>query len=90
MIKMTLSDDDIQKEVESWGRFADALRAEDRELFKEMMHLCYKYAPSIQVSPYPGEALFMSLLLLQHKTILWMVKELEDMKRKLKVEGLDP
>ncbi|HKZ41933.1 MAG TPA: hypothetical protein VJ044_13295 [Candidatus Hodarchaeales archaeon] len=87
---MTLSNDDIRKEVESWGRFADALRAEDRDLFKEMMRLCHQYAPSIQVSPSSGEALFMSLLLIQHKTILWMEKEIEDMKRKLNIEGLDP
>jgi hypothetical protein len=79
---MTLSDSEIIKEIESWRRFADVLRAEDRELFREMMRLCYEYVPAMQAreSPFPAEALFMSLLLLQHKTITWLTKEIERLK----------
>ena len=79
---MTLSDSDIIEEMDSWGRFAGALRAEDRALFKEMLRLCYEYFPAMQASesPFPSEALFMSLLLVQHKTIAWLVGEVEKMK----------
>lgn len=79
---MTLTDAEIIEELDSWGRFAAALRAEDRELFKEMLRLCYEYFPAIQAreSPFPNEALFMSLLLMQHKTIVWLAGEVEKMK----------
>ena len=79
---MTLSDVEIIEELESWQRFADALRAEDRALFKEMLMLCYEYFPAIQArdSPFPAEALFMSLLLVQHKTIVWLASEIERLK----------
>ena len=79
---MTLTDSDIVEELDSWGRFADALRADDRALFKEMMRLCYEYFPAIQArdSPFPAEALFMSLLLVQHKAIVWLASEVEKLK----------
>jgi hypothetical protein len=79
---MTLSDGEIIEELDSWKRFADALRAEDRALFNEMLRLCYEYFPAIQArdSPFPAEALFMSLLLVQHKTIVWLASEVEKLK----------
>ena len=79
---MTLSDAEIIEELDNWGRFADALRVEDRALFKEMLRLCYEYFPAMQTrkSPFPSEALFMSLLLMQQKTIAWLASEVEKMK----------
>jgi hypothetical protein len=79
---MTLSDGEILEELDSWQRFGDALRGEDRALFKEMLRLCYEYFPAIQAkdSPFPTEALFMSLLLVQHKTIVWLASEIERLK----------
>ena len=79
---MTLSDTEITDELDSWQRFADALRAEDRALFNEMLRLCYEYFPAMQArdSPFPTEALFMSLLLVQHKAIVSLAKEVERMK----------
>jgi hypothetical protein len=87
---MTLSDSEVIDELESWGRFADALRMEDRALFKEMLRLCYEYFPAMQAheSPSPSEALFMSILLMQHKTIVWLAGEVEKLKGE-KREGLD-
>jgi len=87
---VTLSDGEIIEELDSWQRFADALRAEDRALFKEMLRLCYEYFPAIQArdSPFPTEALFMSLLLMQHKTIVWLASEIEKLKAKSDA-GLD-
>ncbi len=82
---MTLSDVEIMEELDSWQRFADALRADDKALFNEMLRLCYEYFPAIQArdSPFPTEALFMSILLVQHKTIVWLASEVE----RLKVEA---
>jgi hypothetical protein len=79
---MTLSDAEIIEEFDSWQRFADALRAEDRALFEEMLKGCYEYFPAIQArdSPFPTEALFMSLLFMQHKTIVWLASEVERLK----------
>jgi hypothetical protein len=79
---MTLSDAEIIEELDSWQRFADALRADDRALFNEMLRLCYEYFPAIQArdSPFPAEALFMSLLFVQHKTIVWLASEVEKLK----------
>jgi hypothetical protein len=79
---MTLSDSEITEELNSWQRFADALRAEDRALFNEMLRLCHEYLPAMQArdSPFPTEALFMSLLLVQHKAIVSLAKEVERMK----------
>jgi hypothetical protein len=79
---MTFSDLEIIEELDSWGHFAGALRAEDRELFKEMLRLCYEYFPAMQAreSPFPSEAFFMSLLLMQHKTVMWLAGEVEKMK----------
>lgn len=87
---MTLSDAEIIEELDSWQRFADALRSEDRELFKEMLRLCYEYFPAIQAreSPFPSEALFMSILLAQHKAIVWLAGEVEKLKAE-KDERLD-
>lgn len=78
-----LSDARIMKEIESWRGFADSLRAEDRELFIEMMRACYQYAPSMhaKASPFPSEALFMGLLLLQHKMIAQLVREDEESRK---------
>ena len=88
---MTLTDTEMMEEMESWERFADALRADDRALFRDMLRLCYEYFPAMQVrdSPFPTEALFMSLLLVQHKTIVWLADEV----KRLKAENgarLDP
>ena len=79
---MTLSDGEIIEELDSWQRFADALRADDRALFHEMLRLCFEFVPAIQArdSPFPAEALFMSLLLVQHKTIVWLAPEVERLK----------
>jgi len=87
---MTLSDTDMMEELDSWGRFGEALRAEDRALFREMLSLCYEYFPAIEAreSPFPSEGLFMSILLMQHKTIVWLAAEVEKLKGE-KGAGLD-
>ncbi len=76
---MSLSDREIMEELESWRGFRDALKAEDRELFKEMLRQCYEYIPAMHAkdSPFAVEALFMSILFAQHKMIVRMASEME-------------
>jgi len=80
---VSLDGGEMLKEMESWRGFGDALRAEDRELFKDMMKQCYELLPAMEAksSPFPSEALFMGLIFLQHKTILWLQKEVERLGR---------
>ena len=79
---MTLTDNEIMEELDSWQRFAAALRADDRALFRDMLALCHEYFPAMQTrdSPFPTEALFMGLLLAQHKTTVWLAREVERLK----------
>jgi hypothetical protein len=80
---VTLSDSEIIEKLESWQHFAGALKAEDRELFEDVLRLCHEYFPAMRAreSPFPSEGLFMSILLVQHKTIVWLIDEVEKLKR---------
>ena len=41
-------EDILTKEIESWRSFVDSLSSkEDRDLFKDMLNDCYKYAAAI-------------------------------------------
>ncbi len=81
---MSLSDKEIMEELESWKGFGDALKAEDRELFTEMLRECYEYVPSMhaKASPFSAEALLMSVLFVQHKRIARLAKEIEELRKK--------
>lgn len=81
---MSLSDGEIMEELKSWKGFGDALRAEDRELFTEMLRECYEYVPSMhaKASPFSAEALLMSILFAQHKRIAHLLKEREEQGKK--------
>ena len=81
---MSLSDKEILEELESWRGFGDALKAEDRELFTEMLRECYEYIPSMhaKASPFSAEALLMSILFVQHRRIARMAKEIEGLRKR--------
>lgn len=68
----------VEDEIKSWKGFVDALRAEDRDLFKDMMNICRKYALEIESAErtVTTEAFFMTILLAQHKMIKWLQKQL--------------
>lgn len=79
---MTLTDAELDAELDSWGRFSNALRENDRNLFNEMLGRCREYFPAMQAgeSPFPSESLFMSLLLVQHKAIVQLAGEVAKLK----------
>src|SRR5215211_1166351 len=69
------NEDILTKEIETWKSFGDNLSSkEDRDLFKDMLNDCYKYATAINAKgePFPTEPLIMALLLSQHKMIDWL------------------
>jgi hypothetical protein len=76
--KSSVCNRSVEAELESWSGFADALRAEDRELFREMIDVCRRYAVEIEAAerPVTAEAVFMTVLLVQHKTIRWLQRQL--------------
>jgi hypothetical protein len=61
----------LSREVESWkSSFAYALRAEDREIFFEMLKVYEDYAEAIRSKgELPTELLLMALILEQQKMI---------------------
>ncbi|HEV2390186.1 MAG TPA: hypothetical protein VGS04_05620 [Nitrososphaerales archaeon] len=81
---MSLSDREIMEELASWKGFGDALKAEDRELFTEMLRQCYEYIPPMhaKASPFSAEALLMSILFVQHKRIARLAREMEELRKK--------
>jgi hypothetical protein len=87
---MTLSDSEPIEELESWDGFANALRVEDKALFREMLRFCYGYFPAMQAreSPFLSEGLLMSILLMQHKSIVWFANQVANLKEK-EYAGLD-
>jgi len=81
---MSLGKSRIVKEIESWRPFGEALRADDREVYREMMRRCCEYLPSMEVKadPFPNDSLFMGLIFLQHRMIDELTKKVERLERK--------
>jgi len=72
----------FKQEADSWRSFSQSLRYEDRETFRQMMTKVWKYSEAIENSGrgYTTEALLLSLILSQHKTIVWLSKQIEKLK----------
>ena len=65
----------LKEEIDSWRPYAEALRQEDREVFREMMNgaaASYNLAIERAERGYDTEAVMMSILLNQQKTIEWL------------------
>jgi hypothetical protein len=65
----------LKQEIDSWRPYAEALRQDDRELFRDMMNEIssgYREAIDMAERGYDTEALMMSILLKQQKTINWL------------------
>jgi len=68
-------DDLLAKEIQSWKSFGDSLRLEDRKIFNKMIQQCYKHIQAINAKgkPYTTESLMLSLILIQHQMIEFLV-----------------
>lgn len=65
----------LKEEIDSWRPYAEALRKEDRETFREMMNtVAASYNQAIERAErgYDTESLLMSVLMSQQKTIDWL------------------
>ncbi len=69
----------LDRELQRWSGFARALRKEDRAAFDRMMDACRNYASagSNATRPVVFEAMAMSILLHQQKTLNRLEKELD-------------
>ena len=81
---MSLGKSRIIKEIDSWRPFGEALRTEDRELYRKMMQRVCEYLPSMEVNaePFPNDSLFMGLVFLQHRMIEELTAKVEKLERK--------
>ena len=73
----------LKEEIDSWRPYAEALRQEDREVFREMMNaVAASYSEAIDRAErgYDTEAVMMSILLNQQKTIAWLSSLLKRMR----------
>ncbi|MCZ6582755.1 MAG: hypothetical protein O6761_06265 [Thaumarchaeota archaeon] len=70
-------DDLLSKEIESWKAFGDSLRSEDRKLFNKMIRQCYRYIKAINSKglPYTTSSVMMSLILIQHQMIQFLLNK---------------
>jgi hypothetical protein len=76
----------FMQEVESWRSFSYSLRKEDRDAFNDLVqNISSRYADAIDKSGrgYTTEAFLVSLILFQHRRILWLSRQVEAMKTKL-------
>lgn len=65
----------LKEEIDSWRPYAEALRQEDREVFRDMLNdvaASYNLAIEQAERGYDTEAVMMSILLNQQKTIAWL------------------
>ena len=65
----------LKQEIDSWRPYAEALRQEDRDIFREMMNsvaASYNQAIDRAERGYDTEAVMMSILLAQQKQINWL------------------
>ena len=78
----------FEEEKKTWDSFKVSLRTEDRELFREMLSLCSKYATAIRVSSKPSsEALFITILFLQHRILKWVESDVKRLREEIQESG---
>ncbi len=74
----------LEKEITKWKGFRKALRKRDREAFDEMMNACRKYASAggMATRPVLIEAMLLSILLAQQRSIQETRKEVEQLRER--------
>jgi hypothetical protein len=73
----------LKEEIDSWSLFVESLRLEDRELFKSMVQKIWAYSDSVEIckNEHTTEALLLSILISQQKTINWLTNQIEMYKK---------
>jgi hypothetical protein len=72
----------LKNEIASWKPFIDALRAEDREIARQLIERCWKFDNAIESSEkkYLVEPFFLTILLIQEERIKWLQAELRTLR----------
>ena len=75
----------LESEIEKWKGFRKGLRADDAEAFDRMMNACRMFASagSMATRPILLEAMFMSILLHQEKTLMEIKERLDKLEKQL-------
>ena len=80
----------VKTEIDSWRPYSNALREEDRLVFKEMMNAVsshYIEAMDQAGRGYDTESLLMSIILSQQRTINWLsvvVRQIREEQQRMK------
>lgn len=80
----------LKVELDSWKSYSDELYNEDRDAFKQMVEKLWQpYAQAIEKSGrgYTTEALLISILLSQQRTIDWLSRSVERLKQEKTATG---
>ncbi len=72
----------FDEEVQGWQGFLNALRADDRVVFRMMLIDLQKYAEVIGQQENPTETVIVAIMLQQHKIIKWLESEIQKLKQK--------
>lgn len=70
----------FEEEVQGWEDFLNALRADDRIVFRRMLTDLQKYADVIGKQENPTETMIVAILMQQHKMIKWLASEIQKLK----------
>lgn len=70
----------FEEEVQGWEDFLNALRADDRIVFRRMLTDLQKYADVIGKQENPTETMIVAILMQQHKMIKWLESEIQKLK----------
>jgi len=75
----------LESEIERWKGFRKGLRGKDAEAFDQMMNACRMFASagSMATRPILLEAMFMSILLHQEKTLTEIKEKLDKLEKQL-------
>lgn len=72
----------LDEEIESWKGFPWALREPDRKIYEQMIEAAKLYADAVQHSgrTFTTDSFFMALILVQHRMIRELQKEIQNIK----------
>ena len=75
----------LKDELESWRPFVEALRFEDRQVAREMMESCWRYAEAVEQSgkEFLTEPFFLTVLLAQERRLKEFEAEFETLKAEI-------
>lgn len=71
----------FEEELQGWQGFLNALRADDRVMFRRMLTDLQKYADIIGQQENPAETLIVAILLQQYKIIKWLESEIQELQK---------